>query len=152
VSYDVSSVSPSNYRNSDIDIKKMYTLASRAKKRALIFESDNTKLFGRYNIKSKPDPTIEDTTTEKSANIWKANLENRRIYLDGIVQKLDEIKNPYDSSGPGPEPTPEPPSPPTPTPTPGPTPSPEEGGSISPELKTDANEEAGGNNAGIPSL
>lgn len=136
VSYDITSVSPNNYRNSDIDIKKMYTLASRAKKRALIFESDDTKLFNRYNIKSKYNPTIEDTTTEKSASIWKANLENRRIYLDGIVQKLDTIKNPYSSAV---EPTPSESTTTTPTTT---STSPEaDVPSISPEPKINAEED-----------
>jgi hypothetical protein len=65
----------------------MYTLASRAKRYALIFE-DAEGVFSRYGIKSVFDPTIQEITTEKSSTIWSKNLEARVASLSSKVETL----------------------------------------------------------------
>lgn len=94
VSYNIKTESPNDYSNSDIDIQKMYTLASRAKRYALIFE-DAEGVFSRYGIKSVFDPTIQEITTEKSSAIWSKNLEARVSSLSSKIETLKQIENKY---------------------------------------------------------
>ena len=86
-----------DYKNTDVDIKKMYTLISRVKKYGLIYDKAGTGLFSKYNIGSVKDPTVEDTVSSRSIDIWKRNLAERINDLDKQLQWINAEFPPRES-------------------------------------------------------